>query len=210
MNVLRVGLVILLGLCINILAYRPAGAPAPATVLPNQEIPRDFDSWSLFLVCNNQWFLESKAQDLEDLRAQFLAFGKAIGARNVATWFLESDTNLDVNRNVAYCGKYGLAPSESPYVVVTTKYPGLSDPIGDRAVLKLNGLSADEITTLLGKLGDKIVLGGLQQETMDSERYWTTFKDGFIDVARSIGGWIKSVKLTIDTKVLKLEVEGGG
>src|SRR5262245_28406266 len=122
-------------------------------------IPPGFDSWSLFLICNNQWLLDSKAKDLEDLSRQFTAFGKAIGDCHAATWFVDEESKLDVGRNVAYCQKYDLAPSESPYVVVTTKYPDLLGPIGDRLVLKLNGLSADQITTMLGKLSDQIVLG---------------------------------------------------
>lgn len=103
---------------------------------PQEEIPKNFKTWSLFLVCNPKW-LESTTPDtsnnLEKLYQSFETFGRTIGDDNAAVWFsltggqrnadLTPTHRIDVERSVRFCAAWKLAPSSSPYVVVTSSYP---------------------------------------------------------------------------------------
>ena len=53
------------------------------------EIPKEFDSWSLFLICNPNWLLSENQEKLADLYNGFRAFGRAIGTRHAAVWFFK-------------------------------------------------------------------------------------------------------------------------
>jgi len=92
-----------------------------------RDIPRHYKSWTLFLICNRNWFKANKQQDLDDLHSDFLSFGDVIGDDNLAVWLTKkhpTDENaIDVARNVAFCRRYDLAPSGGPYIVFTPKYP---------------------------------------------------------------------------------------
>lgn len=70
-----------------------------------------------------------------------------------------------MDRSNAYCTKYGLRPSQSPHVLVTTAYPDLAAPIGNDHVLALNGTSAEDIQTLLSKLADQLVVEGVRSDS---------------------------------------------
>ena len=113
---------------------------------------------------------------------------------------------LDVSRSATYCAKYGLLPSEGPHVLVTSGYPG--DPPGDHSVLKLNGLKAVDIGSLLARLADQVLVTGLDQEELDSELSWRLLQDAAERVLAAGVGWIERVSFAIDTKFFKLEVEG--
>lgn len=197
----------------------PAGAQAPEPLFgPDQAVPREYRSWSLFVVCNPAWLLEGRASDLLTLYRQFEAFGHSIGPDNAAIWFwktadrgaLSGDTRLaallDVSRSATYCAKYGLLPSEGPHVLVTTSYP--EDPPGDYSVLKLNGLQAADIGLLLSRLADQVLVTGLDQEELDSELSWRRLQDAAERVLSAGLGWIDRVSFAIDTKFFKLEIEG--
>ena len=197
----------------------PARAQAPEPLFgPDQAIPREYKSWSLFLVCNPEWLLEGRASDLATLYRQFEAFGHSIGPENAAIWFWKTPDRgalfgdaplaalLDVSRSATYCAKYGLLPSEGPHVLVTSGYPG--DPPGDHSVLKLNGLKAVDIGSLLARLADQVLVTGLDQEELDSELSWRLLQDAAERVLAAGVGWIERVSFAIDTKFFKLEVEG--
>jgi len=211
---------ILLTACAAIfLAATTARAQAPEPLFgPDQAVPRDYKSWSLFLICNPEWLLEGRASDLATLYRQFEAFGHSIGPENAAVWFWKTadrgalfrDTPLadllDVSRSATYCATYGLLPSEGPHVLVTSSHP--DDAPGDRSVLKLNGLNAGDIGSLLARLADQVLVTGLDQEVLDSEMAWRLWQDAAERVFAAGFGWIDRVTLAIDTKFFKLEVEG--
>jgi hypothetical protein len=132
-------------------------------VSPTEQIPRNYKTWSLFLVCSPGWILENEKSDMlnegketVDLYKQFLAFGDAIGPENVAIWFWKEFAakprvqNIDVKRSAEYCEKYGMLPSESPQILVTTHYPDDSG-LGNYFVLKLNRLDVESSTYALDK-----------------------------------------------------------
>jgi hypothetical protein len=135
-------------------------------VYERADIPRNYKSWSLFLVCNPGWFNAEKPQDVSTLFGNFIGFGRTIGDDNAAVWFWKKTStsifaeNVDVERSVRFCRAYELKPSSSPYVLVTTKYPDEAAPKskGDYAVFQLGGVSPNEVSRVLAKLTDDLVL----------------------------------------------------
>jgi hypothetical protein len=148
-----------------------------AEVQKTGQIPKNFKTWSLFLVCNPKWLnsaaKEDQSNDLFQLYRQFQAFGETIGDDNVAVWFWKSRAfqlqttslvkNVDVERSVRFCQAWKLAPSTTPAVVVTSVYPdetnlGTGRP-GNTAVYQLGNMKPQDISDLLAKLADHLLLG---------------------------------------------------
>jgi hypothetical protein len=142
-------------------------------VVSREDIPRNFKSYSLFLVCNPQWLAPEKSEGLYALYKTFDRFGRTIGRDNAAVWFWKEKRaahdpqlaeNLDVERSVQFCQAWRLKPSEGPHLVVTTVYPdetSLSSglPKGS-AVYSLGNMSSTDISGLLAKLTDELVATG--------------------------------------------------
>lgn len=215
---LALGLAALVGLTALALP-KPAHAPAAVELIaPYGPIPEGYETWSLFLICNPEWLVTEREDELRALYERFLAFGWAIGADNLAVWFWKQppeqwnpedpfSANIDVERSTAYCRAFGLLPSEAPHVLVTTQHPDRSPE--DRLTVSLKGLSSPNIATLLAKLADQLVVLGLNQGDLESERYWIGWQNAVEDVLHSAFGWIDRVSAKIDTRFLTVEVEGG-
>jgi hypothetical protein len=205
------------------------GVLAPASVgaqarwdpgVAGQPLPdAPFRTWSLFLVCNPEWLLAEKQGELAQLYERFRAFGDAIGPRHLAAWFwkrpprLGSERiaeDLDVDRSSEYCVRLGVRPSEGPHVVVTIVYPERWQPGEARVVLAVNGLPAKQLTKLISTLTDQIMAEKLSQEELDSERYWRSWARALEALGAGLATYVKKVTLSIDTKVVKLEIIGGG
>jgi hypothetical protein len=148
------------------------------------EIPKNFKTYSFFLVCNPQWLAPGKRSGLLDLYLQFHEFGRTIGNDNAAIWFLKSvsthdDTglsnNTDVERSVRLCRAWDLTPSEGPHLVITT-YPDeslLSSRIPPHlpeksAVYKLGTMSPEDISKLLAKITDGLVKRGQIEDLLSN------------------------------------------
>ena len=291
-------LVFLLSFIVLLLSIWPLNAPAPVlreinrdekipkkiTIVSEIErsdsIPRDYKSWSLFLVCSQSW-ISNTEENLDDLFRNYMTFGKSIGPENLAIWFwrwesipetedllkkvqsrlkelsfyiddvdglksqstskaiheyqdsvglipdgklslslllslgISYNTSLssfvDIARNIEYCKKYNLAPSKSPYIVVTTTYPDLSSDVNDSLIVRLTDLQADEVSELLEVLGDQVVLGRLDQEVIDSASYWRTWEtviDRLFNKLKVAASYIDKVTFEINTKFFNLKVEG--
>jgi hypothetical protein len=160
-------------------AATPSAVKAQALfeVIPTSEIPQDYSSWSLFLVCNPAWIIQSGDKGVAELFNQYKAFGHAIGPKNLAIWFWKEPAatataaNTDTDRSSTYCEKYKLLPSESPHVLVTTRYP--NDPVpGDRFVVRLNGLAPHDSALALTNLADQLLVTGLNQTGLDASVRW--------------------------------------
>jgi hypothetical protein len=146
-----------------------------AHVPRTQEIPRNgYKTWSLFLICTPGWVRSANSDQLRDLHSRFQAFGDAIGSDNLAVWFWKADSestaakraeDVDVARSAEFCRSLRLRPSEGPHLVVTTAYPDLRGFPADRAVFTLGGLSAGELTALLNRLTDQLLLEGKVEST---------------------------------------------
>lgn len=146
---------------------QPLDAQAITPVVGPEKIPAKFKSWSLFLVCNPAWLDPQKGPDFSELYTKYLGFGRAIGDDNAAVWFWRKPAysitpdNVDVERSVRFCRAYNLKPSQSPYILVTYKYPDESAPKekGDFAIFQLGNAPSPEITQILAKLTDDLLLG---------------------------------------------------
>lgn len=200
--------------------------PDPETKVPkyfvNSQLRTEkYETWSLFLICNPEWLNKENSTALFDLYNKFHAFGRVIGEKNVAIWFWKKGTSkswnndlskipnsVDVYRSSSYCTKYGLLPSEGPHILVTTQYPDDLN-IGDYFAISLEGLNSDGISSLLKTLADQILITGLDQEKLDSERVWKKWGSAIQSVLAKTSNLIKKVVLKINTKWFSLEIEGG-
>ncbi len=157
-------------------AATAAGQATAELVNPTEQIPRGtFKSWSLFLVCNPDWVSPEKSSDLANLYRRFKSFGDAIGRDNLAVWFWKrrvsvSDPrlaeNIDVARSAEFCGALGRAPSQGPYLVVTSAYPDVAAFPKERAVFELGGLQPIDLAKLLNALNDQLLLQGRVETAM--------------------------------------------
>jgi len=137
------------------------------------KIPKNFKTYSLFLVCNPQWLAPEKSASLYTLYRDFENFGRTIGEDHAAVWFWKAQqpandpalaNNVDVERSVHFCQAWKLKPSEGPHLVVTAVYPDESDlssglPKGS-AVYTLGNMTPTDISGLLMKLTDQLVENG--------------------------------------------------
>jgi hypothetical protein len=143
-------------------------------VTTKQSIPKNFKTYSLFLICNPQWLDPAKNAGLLQLYHQFQSFGRAIGDDHAAVWFWKSDSYahndaalaqiVDVERSVRFCQAWKLTPSEGPHLVITGTYPDeshLSTGLPkDSAVYKLGDMPPPNISALLAKLTDELIASG--------------------------------------------------
>ena len=143
-------------------------------VTKKQAIPKNFKTYSLFLVCNPQWLDPAKNAGLLQLYRQFQSFGRAVGDDHAAVWFWKSDSYehsdaalaqiVDDERSVRFCQAWKLTPSEGPHLVITSTYPDeahLSTGLPkDSAVYKLGDMAPPDISALLAKLTDELIASG--------------------------------------------------
>jgi len=149
----------------------PFEGQAATIIYGPRPIPREFKSWSLFLICNPGWVVAEKDQQVSKLYDRFLGFGWAIGRENSAVWFWKRESptisaqNVDVERSARFCKAYNLKPSRSPYLLITTTYPTEDSAMSkvDHAIFELGKMTPEEVTDLLAKLTDDLLLKGRVQ-----------------------------------------------
>lgn len=213
---LRAGLIALAALAVGCLG-QGGGAWPPAAygqdvveLLPDQPVPAGYVSQSIFVICSPDWILREREEDLLALHAYFEAFGRAIGRDHAAVWFWQSlpdledglADDLDVERSAEICSGLRLRPSESPHIVVTSRWDR------DHMILALGGLEASRIRQVLVRLADRLVAGGIAAEDVESEIWWQTWYAAADQALRGLAQVASAVKLTIDTKFFKLELDG--
>lgn len=180
-------------------------------VMPTIEIPRGYESWSLFLICNPAWIVRQQDEGIRDLFGQYKAFGDAIGPSNLAIWFWkepapEPSANLtDVSRSSEYCGRFKLLPSKSPYVLVTTRHPDEQET-GDYFLVSLNGLSPHDSAEVLAKLTDQLLVTGLNQAELDVSTRWQRSLAAVVAVVSNLGSYFNRVSFTFNTGLFKAEI----
>ena len=189
---------------------------------PNWPIPKEsYKSWSLFLISNPEWVLPESNDKLKQLYDRFQAFGRAIGPDHLAVWFgsqsISDDfyKDVDVLRSAAFCAKLKLPLSKSPYVIVTTDYPGSGllssypetfEDIENYSVLQLNEADASEITEILTELGDQLIVGSLLETNPNSEDFWRIWQQSFEDLRDNLVGFSKKIRLKIKTSFFEIEI----
>lgn len=165
-----------LAIVVFAMTQTPSAQPQAAVqlVTTKQAIPKNFKTYSLFLVCNPQWLDPAKNTGLLELYRQFQSFGRAIGDDHAAVWFWKSNSYersdaalaqiVDVERSVRFCQAWKLIPSEGPHLVITSTYPDeahLSAGLPkDSAVYKLGDMAPPDISALLAKLTDELIASG--------------------------------------------------
>jgi hypothetical protein len=173
------------------------------------EMGRPFKSWSLFLVCNPGWVLANGDKGFNELFRQFTAFGHAIGPDNLAVWFshTEGDSatteNTDVSRMSTYCMKFGLLPSETPQVVITTNHPDDAD-VGAKIIANLSG-DARNSAHVLTDLTDELLKTGLNQPSLNRNDWVRGVAAAVSTVMGSVACYVNKVSISIKTGVFNAE-----
>ena len=205
-----------------------AGQATAELVTPTAQIPRAaFKTWSLFLICNPDWVAPEKSSDLANLYRRFKSFGDAIGRDNLAVWFWKRQVsvndprlaeNVDVARSAEFCGALGRAPSQGPYLVITSAYPDVTAFPAERAIFELGGLQPVDLAKLLNSLTDQLLLqgrvgnavaaaqpapGGAQPTGSQTSSLWTRLLES---TRQSMIGFGCKVKLQIETGLLTAEL----
>lgn len=184
---------------------------------PLQTIPRDsYRTWSLFLVCTPDWVTTDRSADLANLYRRFQLFGDAIGNDNLAVWFWRRQTtlddaklteNVDVARSAEYCRELKLAPSQGPYLVITSAYPDLTSFPRERAVYELGALEPAVLAKLLNSLTDQLLLerkvSAPQPAGTVSTGFWISLLEG---ARQSMIGFGCRLKIQINTGLLSAEL----
>ena len=155
---------------------RSAAQATAELVDPTVQIPHGtYKSWSLFLVCNPDWVDPEHGQDLTNLYRRFRSFGDAIGRDNLAVWFWKRrlsvtdphlPENVDIARSAEFCRALNRAPSQGPYLVVTSSYPDVATFPKERAIFELGGLKPAELAKLLNALTDQLLLQGRVEDAV--------------------------------------------
>jgi hypothetical protein len=147
-----------------------------------EPIPFGYKTYSLFLICNPAWLDPSRSSGLTDLFHQFQAFGRSIGDDQAAVWFWRTTVKkgwentlvptdvIDVERGTEFCKAWKLKPSDGPYLAVTTTRPDESNltkgiPDGS-AVFTLGAMNPSQISSLLAKLTDSLLLSGKVENSL--------------------------------------------
>jgi hypothetical protein len=203
---------------------------ADTAALPSagDPIPRnDYKTWSLFLITNPEWLLEQSNDKLSTLYKQFNIFGNAIGPDNLAVWFWSKEPRqnqaynaaVDVTRSVAFCRRLKLKPSDGPYVLVMTQYPGKSVLIDypnsfpnnstNLLVIKLNGTDATATTRLLANLADSLVTEDLSSLHFKPSDYWDGWRKVFAKMSDTVVGLADKVTVDIDAGPIKTQIKLG-
>jgi len=147
---------------------------------------------------------------LSDLQIRYRAFGETTGPSHAAVWFervveqRQVPGSIDVSRNVQYCTKFQLVPSEGPHVVVTTIHPDQWKLGDSKIVLAFAGRSVQDIQGQLSKLNDQIAAKNLSQNKLDSAAWWSAWAE----IMETTCNWLSKVKWSVDAKVVKIERSG--
>ncbi len=192
-------------------AIGPAHAKKAHFSEPGDPIPRHYDTWSLFLVCNPAWIAEDQfAKDhLAILKDGFLGFGRSIGSKNVAVWLsIRNDPDgYDAERAADYCKTYGLEANKSPYVVVSSHYPD-GAKTGAFTAISLAGLDEENMLYLLGQISDQIRQQKLDAVKVNSDRYWRGWVQVLHDSADAARIVLKSFTFSVDARAVKVTFDG--
>jgi hypothetical protein len=189
------------------------------------KIPREsFKSWSLLLISNPEWVLPQSNDKLKQLYLQFKAFGGAIGPSHVAVWFAtgkpsenELYNSVDVVRSSAFCERLKLPPSQGPYLLVTTDYPGegdlghypstFLDTLYNYNVIALNGAEPAQIARLLNHLADTLLVSGIVKLDSHTEGYWRTWERTFESMRKFLVGVSSKITFKIKTEFFETDIK---
>jgi hypothetical protein len=183
---------------------------------------RAFRSYSLFLVSNVEWLGLGGDEKLRALYTAYEAFSRAIGNDHAAVFFWKKTpakkdrilsgadlaSQLDVSRCTEFARVFQLELTASPHLVVLRSLPDPKKPPEEAVVLQLNGLSPDSTIKLLGELAGQLAKDNIDQASLDSARWWLTWRDVFRSVFDHLGVVVAHTKVKIKTAVIDIEMDG--
>jgi len=190
--------------------FNAVNAQALSQVLTTERIPPGYRTYSLFLICNPHWVLANGDSGVGKLFNAYKVFGRAIGADNLAVWFLKEASpvatteNTDIDRMSAYCQKFGLLPSATPQVVTTTRHPEDQD-VGDRVVANLSG-SAEDSALALTDLTDQLLKTGVSQRALDVSEWGRRIGSAVSSALASTACYLNKVSVSINAGIFIAEI----
>src|SRR5262249_40415115 len=149
--------------------------------------------------------------------------GKAIGRDHLAVWFWSQNIwedpfyykSVDVIRSTAFCEKLTLAPSNGPYILVTTEYPGaglindsstfLPTRLKSYYIVSLNNRSADEVMQLLTRVADKISANRIAELNSTSKDWYLSLQRAFEAVRDFLVG--RQITIAIKTPFSEVQIK---
>jgi hypothetical protein len=124
------------------------------------ELPEGLDTYSLFLIPDARWQDSEFADERTRLWETFHSFGRSIGDRHAAIWFLDQEDNVDVLRSQEYCRRFNLSWNDGPYLVTVAKRPDLLERSDEVIVVRMGGIAPDRILTVLNRLSSDLTSTG--------------------------------------------------
>jgi hypothetical protein len=124
------------------------------------ELPEGLETYSLFLVPDTRWRESAFEDERSRLWETFHSFGRSIGDRHAAIWFLDQEDNVDVLRSQEYCRRFNLNYNDGPYLVTVAKRPDLLEPDDEVIVVRMGGIAPDRILTVLNRLSADLTSTG--------------------------------------------------
>lgn len=124
------------------------------------ELPEGLETYSLFLIPDARWQDSEFEAERTRLWETFHSFGRSIGDRHAAIWFLDQEDNVDVLRSQEYCRRFNLSYNDGPYLVTVAKRPDLLEPSDEVIVIRMGGIAPDRILSVLNRLSSDLTSTG--------------------------------------------------
>jgi hypothetical protein len=190
----------------------------------DEPIPPNYESWSLFLICNPRWMVGESESEVWNLHEAFMAFGNAIGPRHAAVWFwtehyvADAISSVDFVRNAAWCDALDLTLSESPHMVIMTEYPGAGiasefpdtfNVPAEMVQISLNNVDASETAELITEWAERVRDGSVFDAEPESTGFLQGWQRLFSDLKEAVLGTSDRVTVGLNAGVLSVEVGPG-
>jgi len=161
-------------------------------------LPADLESYTLLLIPDDRW-REDRLRSLRDsVWRAFDAFGRAIGEKRIAIWFLDNDGNVDTVRAKDYCDRFGLDYNGGPYVVTASKRPDLLKQGDQIVVIKLGEISTERIPAVLNVLQQDLRRGdAIREGTLRFEEVWQRVRTALDAQGGVLKGVLASLKFVV-------------
>jgi hypothetical protein len=183
---------------------------------------RSFRTYSLFLISNPSWLGPDSDAQLIALYKAYEGFARAIGNDHAAVFFWKKAPKkidgkpagadlaslIDASRCTEYEKGLQLDISASPHVLVTKTSPNPTTPLGEYVLIQLNGLSPAATETLIGKLAVQLVDQKLNQDELNSDRWWLTWRDVATSIYQGFANIVGHSKMKIKGGPVQIEMDG--
>src|SRR3989442_41902 len=155
-------------------------------------------SWSVFLVCDPAWLKREAVDDLIRLYNAYLSVVVAANENHVPLWPFRDEeprraSAIDPSKGRQSCDALKLEPRDGPFVIVTTTPPDSIAPSTPRVSLGFGDRRADEITTALMALSERVIDERPSRVAAGSTEWWRTWKR----ISRWMNGRFPGVTMSV-------------